>query len=281
VDRLLKSPAIQRGRDFAIMISSLNDLGYAVEWRVVNAAEYGMPQRRRRTFILGYKKNSPVYKKILQTSPDLWVGKLGIAATTFPFKPKPSSKTFTIQGSLVDITKNFNQNSGSVSPFLSAGISIGRDVFTTSVNPTYDGKKKTLGDIIISEENIPESYYISQKDLAKWKYLKGAKNKPMKSKSGFSFVYTEGSMVFPDPLDRPSRTIITAEGGSTPSRFKHVIKTESGRLRRLTPLELERLNMFPDNHTIGQSDTKRAFFMGNALVVGVVTKLGKTLLKHL
>ncbi len=53
VDRLLKSPASQRGRDFAVMLASLADLGYEVEWRVINAAEYGFPQKRRRVFIVG------------------------------------------------------------------------------------------------------------------------------------------------------------------------------------------------------------------------------------
>lgn len=51
VDRLLKSPASQRGRDFAIILSCLADLGYTVEWRVVNSAEYGFPQRRKRVYI--------------------------------------------------------------------------------------------------------------------------------------------------------------------------------------------------------------------------------------
>jgi hypothetical protein len=88
-------------------------------------------------------------------------------------------------------------------------------------------------------------------------------------------------MVFPDPLDKPSRTIVTGEGGRTPSRFKHVIK--SGRkLRRLLPVELERLNGFPDNHTLieGVSDGRRAFFMGNALVTGIVTLIAKSLVSH-
>jgi len=88
-------------------------------------------------------------------------------------------------------------------------------------------------------------------------------------------------MIFPDALDKPSRTIITGEGGSSPSRFKHVIETKDGRKRRLTPIELERLNMFPDNHTEGVSDVRRAFFMGNALVVGIIEKLGESLAKNI
>ena len=48
-------------------------------------------------------------------------------------------------------------------------------------------------------------------------------------------------------------------------------------------MELERLNMFPDNFTKHHevSDSKRAFMMGNALVVGVVEKLGKSLYRQL
>ena len=85
-------------------------------------------------------------------------------------------------------------------------------------------------------------------------------------------------MSFPDKLDKPMRTIITSEGGVTPSRFKHVIK-DRGKYRRLVPIELERANMFPDDFTKLASDTKRSFFMGNALVVGVIEGLGKSLFK--
>jgi len=118
--------------------------------------------------------------------------------------------------------------------------------------------------------------------LPKWEYLKGGKKEIRKTKEGFEYNYSEGSMVFPDALDKPSRTIITGEGGKSPSRFKHVVQTKKG-LRRLTPVELERLNMFPDYHTEleGISDTKRAFFMGNALLVGVVEKIGASLLEQL
>lgn len=55
VDRLLKSLASQRGRDSAIMLSCSADLGYSVEWRVVNSAEYGAPQRRKRVYIYAEK----------------------------------------------------------------------------------------------------------------------------------------------------------------------------------------------------------------------------------
>ena len=134
-----------------------------------------------------------------------------------------------------------------------------------------------MGDILQNGE-VTDDFFIPSEDLPKWEYLKGAKKEVRTAKNGFEYNYSEGSMVFPDALNNASRTIITGEGGKSPSRFKHVVSTGKG-LRRLTPVELERLNMFPDNHTRlkSVSDTKRAFFMGNALVVGVIEKIGAAL----
>ena len=158
---------------------------------------------------------------------------------------------------------------------------INREFFTAKVFPDYNGKITTIGDILLPEKDVPEEFFVNG-EYEKWEYLKGAKSEKRYNKSrDFYYNYTEGSMVFPDPLDKPSRTIVTGEGGSTPSRFKHVVKTENGRWRRLTPVELERLNMFPDNHTEGCTDIKRAFFMGNALVTGVVKQIGESLINQL
>ena len=118
----------------------------------------------------------------------------------------------------------------------------------------------------------------SDEDLAKWQFLKGAKSLTRISRStGMEYTYDEGPIPFPDPTDRPSRTILTGEGGATASRFKHLIQTEDGRFRRLTPRELERLNGFPGDWTAGMSDGKRAFMMGNALVVGLVERVADAL----
>ena len=283
VDRLIKSPVTQRGKDFALMLASLSDLGYIVEWRVINAADYGMPQRRRRVFIFGFHKTSELYKKY-KSSKD-WSHKDGVLAKAFPvIKEKLGQQElfegFEIKGDLVEITKNFNKERGSVGVFENSGIMDNRNVVTYKVKPNYEGKKTTLKDIIIPYKDVAHEYFLSESDLDKWKYMKGAKKEPRKKSNGEVFYYCEGPMSFPDPLDRPARTIITSEGGITPSRFKHVIE-QRGKLRRLTPIELERANMFPDNHTDLSADTKRSFFMGNALVIGIVEKIGKTLNKFI
>jgi DNA (cytosine-5)-methyltransferase 1 len=282
VDRLLKSPAKQRGRDFAIILSSLNALGYMVEWRVINAADYGMPQRRRRVFILAYQKKTPIYKAIKESSnPELWITSDGVLAKAFSIKEnKTKIHEFFLEKDLVSISENFGKGL-KVSPFENCGIMIDGKVSTVKVCPEYSGKHKVIRNIVVKEHRVPEEFFIDKDSLEKWNYEKGAKKKERTTKEGFTYIYAEGGMIFPDRLDAPSRTIITGEGGSSPSRFKHVIKTPSGRLRRLIPLELERLNMFPDNHTMGHSDNKRAFIMGNALVVGVIEKIGESLLKEI
>ena len=281
VDRLINSPATQRGRDFAIILASLSDLGYIVEWRIINAADYGMPQRRRRTYIVGYKENSVVANKV--ESLEDWVKYDGVMAKAFEFRPKEGSLSeFDIKGTIQEVSAHFNKGK-KTSPFGNAGIMLNRHVYSVDAEAIYDGPQQTLGGNLIDEKIVPEDYFISEEDLPKWKYEKGPKKINRVSKEGFEYIFSEGGMAFPDYIDQPSRTIITGEGGSSPSRFKHVVRTKSGRYRRLLPIELERLNMFPDNHTLhpAVSDGRRAFLMGNALVCGIVEQIGKSLYRFI
>ena len=300
VDRLLISPVSQRGRDFAVMLKSLNDLGYAIEWRVINAGEYGMPQRRKRIFFIGYHKSTAIYKRLSKSKKTDWLLEKGTIANAFPIEKVNKLEEFQIQGNLVEITNEFNKN-GKLSPFKNTGLLINGKIYTAKTKPKYNGKRTVLGDFLQNGE-VTEDFFIKNNKLKTpktivekdgttkilttekemWKYLKGSKSILRISKSGFKYNYSEGAMIYPDALDNTSRTIITGEGGKSPSRFKHVIVSDRG-LRRLTPIELERLNMFPDNHTKmeGITDTKRAFFMGNALVVGVIEKIGNALYKQI
>ena len=281
VDRLLKSPASQRGRDFAIILASLNDLGYTVEWRVINAADYGMPQRRKRTYIIGYKNDLAMTQQI--DNPLEWILSKGVMAQAFPlsidYKNQPTS--FHIEGDLSIVSSSFNKGKKD-SPFENVGIMKNREVTTLEAKAKYDGPLLTLGDILLDDKDVPVEFFIPEEELPRWEYLKGSKTeKRINKTTGYEYNYSEGSMAFPDFLDRPSRTIITGEGGKGPSRFKHVVYTPNGRYRRLTPLELERLNMFPDHHTEGASDMRRAFLMGNALVTGIVERIGAVLIEQI
>ena len=281
VDRLLKSPASQRGRDFAIILASLNDLGYTVEWRIINAADYGMPQRRKRTYIIGYKNDLAMTQQI--DNPLEWILSKGIMVQAFPlsidYKNQPTS--FRIEGDLSTVSSSFNKGKKD-SPFENVGIMKNREVTTLEAKAKYDGPILTLGDILLDDKEVPAEFFIPEEELPRWEYLKGSKTeKRINKTTGYEYNYSEGSMAFPDFLDRPSRTIITGEGGKGPSRFKHVVYTSNGHYRRLTPLELERLNMFPDYHTEGVSDMRRAFLMGNALVTGIVERIGAVLIERM
>ena len=277
VDRILKSPTSQRGRDFAVILKSLEELGYAVEWRVINAADYGMPQRRKRVFIMGFLKGTDIYEEI-EKSQSKWLLESGISAKAFPAtKDEGPFASFKIEGDILSVSSDFNKGK-KISPFENSGVMIDGFVMTKKAEPSYSGSRTVLGDVLESG-TIDKEFFVE--DLTRWEYFKGAKKEKRTTADGYEYFYSEGGMTFPDPTDKPSRTIITGEGGKSASRFKHVIKTGDSH-RRLTPVELERLNMFPDNHTYieGITPTKRAFFMGNALVVGIVEKLGTELFER-
>ena len=279
VDRLLKSPSNQRGRDFAVMLKTLGDEGYLIEWRVVNAAEYGFPQRRIRVFIVASKRK----KGDKELNPKTYLSKDGILARALPIeKIIEQISEIDLEQEADEISIRFNKGKDK-SPFLNSGVFLDGVAYTVKSQAKLATSVRVLGDALQPDSQIPEEYWVEEKRLKDWKYLKGAKNIERTHKgSGATYNYAEGKMAFPDLLSNPSRTILTGEGGTTPSRFKHIIKTKNG-YRRLTPIELERLNGFPDDWTKYDSngkqvsDTKRAFFMGNALVIGLIEKVGKVL----
>ena len=279
VDRLLKSPVTQRGRDFAIMLASLTELGYVVEWRVVNAAEYGMPQRRRRVFILGYQRSTPIAAALQSTAPDRWIASSGVFAKAFPVQHVDATDGHNeyLNCDLAELTVGFNVT-GRSSPFRNAGLVVDLHVWTCATFPAFT-KPKSLGEVLVPEDEVPPEFYIE--DIEPWVQLKGAKSLAQTNReTGHKYWYSEGAMRFPDPLSEPSRTIITAEGGRSPRRFKHVVMV-NGRFRRLVPEELEKLNMFEPGHTAGVKAGRRAFLMGNALVTGVVERTAISLARAL
>jgi len=270
VDRLLKSPAKQRGRDFGVMLASLRDLGYMVEWRVLNAADYGFPQRRRRVFIFGFHNSTDFGQALLKTdSLSEWIHDYGFFQNEFPIEKNSKNATFVELGDdIVLVSDLFSFD------FANAGVMRGSDIYTTKVAPIVHD---TIPIEDILESNVAESYYIDSAELAKWKYMKGAKREKRTTRDGYEYQYSEGAIAFPDDIEKPARTMLTSEG--TKNRSTHVIlDSETQRLRTLTPVECERLNGFEDGWTdIGMPTRFRYFCMGNALVVGLVEKMGITL----
>jgi DNA (cytosine-5)-methyltransferase 1 len=243
-----------------------------------------MPQRRRRTYILAYHKD--FYNIIPNTFGDnRTLFNETILGKAFPVYTDDidTIKTTHITDDVAYVSEHFGKDT-TKAWFENAGMLFTNgECVTAKVKAKYDGTFVTLGDIVLKENDpyrntITEDYYLSDEDVVKWEYSKGYKRIEKINKQGLAYMYSEGAMSFPDPLDKPSRTIITSEMTKSPNRFTHIIKDPvNNRYRRLVPVELERLNMFPDNHTAGETDNKRGFFMGNALVCGVIEKVGKVI----
>lgn len=273
VDRLLKSPSKQRGRDFAIILATLSDLGYTVEWQVINAADYGFPQRRRRIFILARQDVTAPLEQLFGT---------GVITRAFPITGD-DLKTGKIDGTPWEISENFNTTE-KMSPFENRGVLRNREYITGKIKADYSGKRTVLADILEPAGDVSENF---ETDPARWAYTKGSKDEERVHPSGFKYRYKEGPVPFPDPLDKPARTILTGEGGASPNRTTHCIEQTPGTFRRLTPRELERINGFPDDWTLHRTADKelssgqRGFLMGNALVVGVVQRIAAELEKEI
>ena len=276
VDRLLLSPAKQRGRDFGIILRSFMDNGYAVQWRVINAGEYGLPQKRRRVFIFAYHKSTEYYKSLSKSNPKDIIFKEGMFVKQFPIKDIELEFNTTNLSKdsfkdLVEVSDKFKAQ------FYNAGIMINGKVYTSKVsadcNEVFPLKK------IIQHEEVDQKFFLSDEAYKKFEYLKGNKRIPRVKPNGEEYFYTEGAMPCPDNLEAPARTMLTSEGGI--SRTTHIVEDyKTKKIRLLTPIECERINCFPDNWTnTGMSDKKRNFMMGNALVVAIIERIGNALSK--
>ena len=275
VDRLLKSPSKQRGRDFGIMLKCFADNNYSVEWRVINAAEYGHPQRRRRIYIFAYKNTTKHADKFNSFDSREILDSKGIFATEFPVIGLEKIKESNLNefSDLIEMTNKYSftfENGG----FMRNGI-----VYTTSITPKKS-KPITLNEIILNEP-VDEEFFLTEKQNEKFTYLKGSKKiHRINKNTGFEYTYSEGAMAYPDSYENPGRTMLTSEG--TVNRSTHVIKDRlTSRLRLLTPIECERLNQFPDNWTSTMTLKRRYFMMGNALVTGIVKKLGDSISNYI
>lgn len=274
VDRLLKSPTSQRGRDFGVILGCLRKLDYSVEWRVINAADYGFPQRRRRIFIYASKNNTRYISELLKRSDakDV-VLKNGMFQRVFRATSYDSKRVNSCEFSIEDMKKLSDTFQFK---FWNAGCLMGNDLYTEELIPV---KEEQTNLETVLDQDVPEEYYLGD-DLSKWKYMKGPKKIPRTHRDGHEYIFSEGKIAFPDPIDKPARTMLTSE--SSVNRSTHIIEDpKTGMKRKLTPNECEALNGFKKGWTdTGMSKRFRYFCMGNALVVGIVERLGHEL-KHI
>lgn len=272
VDRLLKSPASQRGRDFGIILTCFHQLGYHLEWRVINAAEYGFAQRRRRTFLFAYRGTTAYATHIegYDMTPEHVLHQSGFFARTFPVEQLSAGELRSTKLTETNLDRVFDTFAF---PFGNSGFMQDGTIYTGDTIPVYE-TPIPLQEII--SHDVDKHFYLG-KNLEKWKYLKGAKKIERTSKNGHTYIFSEGPIAFPDPIDRPARTMLTSE--SSLNRSTHVIEDpDTHQLRLITPIEAEKLQGFDADWTnTGMPERFRYFCMGNALVVGIITRMGKYL----
>lgn len=277
VDRLLKSPSKKKGRDFGIILRSLYECGYAVEWRVINAADYGHPQKRIRVFIFGFHESTQYFKRVKKMTAINVINELGLFAHAFPINPTASLKEYDVlkdknteYEDLVKVSDEFE------ACFEKTGLMVDGHIWTINCLPIKTDETP-LKKVVIGT-GVDEKYFLNTNQIDKFRHLRGNKKVERTSKmNGYKYLYSEGAMSDQDSLTRPGRTMLTSEG--TTNRSTHIITDPFvGKLRILTPIECERLNEFPDNWTAtGMPERKRYFMMGNALVCGVVSKIANRL----
>lgn len=267
VDRLLKSPSKQRGRDFGIMLRTFNDEGYDVEWRVINAAEYGARQRRRRTFIFAWRKDTKYAEAFSDMKIEDIIAKEGLFARQFPINLIDTPiRTYDVTSyeDTVKMTEKFHAN------FENTGCMVNGQVVTFKTEPQFK-EPIPLKDTLL--HNVDKKFYLNDKQKEKFEYLKGSKRITRTNAEGFTYNFSEGKIAYPENIDLPSRTMLTSEG--TVNRSSHVVADlDTGEKRIITPIEAERLQHFPDNWTnTGMTDRQRYFMMGNALVTFIINTL--------
>ena len=278
VNRLLRSPSDQRGRDFGVLLHCLHNLGYNVEWRMINAADYGYPTKRRRVFIFAARRDTDWGRWLEdEVTTPLYLTELGFFPRGFPVVdgqqrfPGDVPPDTSLEDDPKQTSDEFEFH------FRHAGVMVDGGIWTEDVEPDrIEGE--TLGDIL-ETGGVSEEYFLDPDDLDRWEYVKGSKEISRETEEGYEYTFKEGAIPFPDDLDSPSRTLLTSEGTTSPGREKHVVEDpDTGDLRILTPIEVERIMGFPDGWTdTGMPRTWRYFCMGNALVVGLVEQMGRTL----
>ena len=284
VDRILASPGVktkQTGRDFGIILRTLSDLGYGVSWKMINAADYGYPQRRRRTFIFAYRKGSNFYKSVsnIVKNDDEKIKEF--------IKEMPPFSSTMLNESVSDLKKidlntfknltEFSNDFFVKKGFKKTGIMFEGKVYMADYVPKCR-KEAVLKDLLV-ENMEDEKFYLDEEKIERFKVQKKGFQEIKISRTGYEYKYGMGSMQFPDPVDRPARTIVTSE--STVSRMSHVVRDPgNNRLRVLSPVETERINTFPDDWTKldGVVNSHRYFTMGNALVVDLIKEIGEEML---
>ena len=270
-----------KGKTFETILGILSNLGYIVEWELLNSKNYGVPQSRERMYIVGHLRG--------QSRPKVFSFREGngVSETSRKKERERSSQVSST------ITSNYKRGTHAMGEQyilepkeLTKNLGQGQRVYSTngasvSIKAGGGGQGGKTGLYKIPQAT-KQGYEWA--DLGDSVNLQNLKSKTRRGRVGKQIAQT---------LDTGNQQYTIVQATITPSRknksqngrrFKdneepmftltqndvHGVMHNKTQIRRLTPIECERLQGFPDNWTKGLSDTQRYKCMGNAVTTNVV-----------
>jgi len=249
----------QRGKDMGIVITALVERGYGVCWRVLDSQNFGVPQRRRRIFIVASLRDYRRPVQILfESESSFW----NLEASrkkkqTTSDSTKTSATTYIKSKRAQTVEDNETWIDSQVVPTLNA-FDVGDTRTTTAIiqEPVlFQGNR--VGDPRLHEDGISPTV------MSRWGT--GGNNVPL--------TFTKQSFGEYEDLNVASTVNQRDYKDSTDLIVEKTV-------RRLTPKECERLQGFPDDWTEGQADSSRYKQMGNAVTVPVVEWIMQRVVKY-
>ena len=227
------------GRDFAVILRGLVELGYGVAWRILDSQWFGVPQRRRRVFIVGHLGDGRATQVLFEPE--------GLCRDTPPRREAGTEAAHTVRAS--------TGSRGTDDPDRMTFVATAR----AAMDRPDDGESETF---VIRDAAMP---------LAKKQNGIGVAQGPMYTLDGHG---AHGVFSFEAQEDLAYALSNPAGGGRTDSRQL----LQGSAVRRLTPTECERLQSFPDGYTAGFADSVRYRMLGNAVTVNVATWIGRRIM---
>ena len=304
--------------DFGIVLRGLAELGYGVTWRVLDAQFFGVPQRRRRVFVVGSLGNGRSAQVLFEREGSAWdpppsrkAGK-GVApalvkGAAIGRKPEAGPQYGEVLTDGSCYTLNSTEVHGVTATLNSGGnnggfrTEPGEHIVAQPVAPAISasnpyGDHESREGLLIAHTLKAEGADASEDGTGRGIPIVAAHD----TGQGWWNQADVAGTLRAEGENRPSRpsnivafgvsenqraeTRLTdysrqiTSGGGKPGQGYPAALTSYG-VRRLTPRECERLQGFPDDHTAGQSDSARYRQLGNAVNKAVALWIGKRIME--
>ena len=240
------------GKTFQTILGVLSDLGYEYQWQVLNSKNFGVPQNRERVFIVGHLRET--------SRPEVFpIGESYSISHQTKYAEQAGRSRIS---STIDARYGSLRNAGETYLHYIGGIRGKRDMWLK--DNKQNSRNFSQGQRVYSSDGIASTIAGNAGGLG--------------GKTGLYAI----PVLTPDRMEKRQNGRRFKNDGdpafTLTSQDKHGVY-DGLNIRRLTPVECERLQGFPDNWTEGISDTQRYKCLGNAVTTLVITEIGKKLMQ--